>query len=88
MHIGMAVDASGFSIGKYKGGMTRPAVRFPVAPGEGQGRGVVIECVGCRIQFPAAGVVAYIATYFELVSMRGICVESYQQERENRKYDQ
>jgi hypothetical protein len=85
MHIGMAVDASGFSIGKNQGGVTRPAVRFPVTPGQGQGRGVVIKCVGCRIQFPAAGVVAYIAAHFKLVSMRGICIESYQQERKNRK---
>ena len=70
MHIGMAVDASGFCLGKYQGCMTGPAIRFPVTPCQGHGRSVVIKSVDCFIQLPAAGAVANIAAYFKLVSMR------------------
>jgi hypothetical protein len=70
MHIGMAVDASGFCLGKYKGCVTGPAIRFLVTTGQGHGRGVVIKSVDCFIQLPAAGTVANIAAYLKLVSVR------------------
>ena len=66
----MAVDASGFCLGKYKGCVTGPAIRFLVAPSQGHSRGVVIKSIDCFIQLPAAGAVAYIAAYFKLVSVR------------------
>jgi hypothetical protein len=70
MHIGMAIDASGFCFGKYKGRVTGPAIRFLVPPGKGHGRGVVIKRIDCFIQLPATGAVANIAAYLKLVSMR------------------
>ena len=69
MHIGMAVDASGFCLGKYQGSMAGTAIRFLMTPGQGHGRGIVIKGVDCFIQLPAAGAVANIAAYFKLVSM-------------------
>jgi len=73
MHIGMAVDAFGFSIGKHKGCVAGNAVRFRMAPCEGKRRGIVVKGVDCFIQLPAVGTVANVAAYFKLVSMRGIC---------------
>jgi hypothetical protein len=88
MHIGMAVNAFGFCLGKYKGRVAGSAVRFSVTPYQGHGRGVVIKRVDCFIQLPAAGAVAYIAAYLKLVSVRGISVKWNQQESKDRKYDQ
>jgi hypothetical protein len=70
MHIGMAIDAFCFCIGKYKGGVTGTAIRLSVTPGKGHGRGVVIKSVDCFIQLPAVGAVTNIAAHFKLVSMR------------------
>jgi hypothetical protein len=88
MHIGMAVDAFGFCIRKYQGCMAGNAVRFRVVPREGHCCCVVIKGVDCLIQLPAAGAVADIAAYLELVSMRGIWGKCNREESKEREYDQ
>jgi hypothetical protein len=70
MHIGMAVRTGSFSLGKYQGLVTGPAVGFPVASFQGPVSLVMVKSTVCSVQFPAVSIVTNIAAFFKLVPMR------------------
>lgn len=88
MHVGMAIHAGGFGLGKYECRMTASAVGRQVLADQRKSSLTVIERIDGLIQLPAVRAVAYPATDIEILSMRGIRKKDNRQEQATCQEDQ
>lgn len=88
MHVGVAIHAGGFGLGKYKCRMTASAVGRQVLADQRQGGLAVIERIDGLIQLPAVRAVAHPAGDIEILSVRGIRQKDNRQEHATCQEDQ